>query len=1029
VRKRAWSIYLAGGLVLSLLYYIGPQYVRTGPVMNIIGGSAAAAILIGVRLHRPRMAIAWYLFCVGLVLFVAGDVITYNYQRIFHTEAPFPSIGDAMYLAVYPVLIAGLIILVRSRNPGRDRAALIDALVITIGIGVLSWVFLMAPNASDAELNLLQKATSIAYPLGDLLLGGMIVRLAVGRGARTPAFYLLIGSVVALLLTDSKYAYILVTSTYNGSGSGLDLGWQLFYLLWGAAALHPSMRSLSEPGEYAPDRLQRTRLVLLSAATLMVPAVRAIQLFRGESPDEPVLIAAAVVIYLLVALRMSGLVVRHEQAERRERALREVGAKFVAAGDADEIRAAAADAISEIADQELSARIDLAPNGGTWAQHLPGLTEVGTDDLQQGRTVRLAKVDPELAEALHLDPAPKALLLTPVRRGQANVGLAVVSSDAPLTRETARAVDGLVAQASLALERAQLAEDVHRQRVEARFRSLVQNATDLITVIDTDDTVRYQSPSVRRVLGYEPGDLEGTNFFDLINEDDAPRVRSFLASSSAGQNLIDARLRHQNGTWLSVEMTANDLTADPNVAGIVLNTRDVSERRAFEEQLQHQAFHDTVTGLANRALFHDRVHHALERQGRDGEALSILLLDLDDFKAVNDSLGHAVGDRLLIEVGNRLRTLVRGADTVARMGGDEFAVLMEEAREEEAGETAERILEGLKAPFQLDGKDVLVRASLGIAIVEAGDDREGAEEFLRNADVAMYMAKAEGKGRYQVFEPTMHNSVLKRLELRADLLRAVEAQEFVLYFQPIYELSSGELAGVEALIRWQHPERGLVPPDQFIPLAEETGLIVPIGKWALEEACREAIVLQRAQPRKAQPLTMAVNLSAKQLQEPDLVRDLASILRESGLNPQNLHVEITESVMMADTDFSVTRLKELKMLGVRLAVDDFGTGYSSLNYIRRFPIDVLKIDRSFIDGITDQGEVSALSEAILQLSRILKLHAVAEGIETREQLDRLLELRCELGQGFLFARPLERKAIEALVASGPSLRMDQEEAI
>jgi diguanylate cyclase (GGDEF)-like protein/PAS domain S-box-containing protein len=590
-------------------------------------------------------------------------------------------------------------------------------------------------------------------------------------------------------------------------------------------------------------------------------------------------------------------------------------------------------------------------------------------------------------------------------------------------------VDGLVAQASLALERAQLAEDVHRQRVEARFRSLVQNATDLITVIDTDDTVRYQSPSVRRVLGYEPGDLEGTNFFDLINEDDAPRVRSFLASSSAGQNLIDARLRHQNGTWLSVEMTANDLTTDPNVAGIVLNTRDVSERRAFEEQLQHQAFHDTVTGLANRALFHDRVHHALERQGRDGEALSILLLDLDDFKAVNDSLGHAVGDRLLIEVGNRLRTLVRGADTVARMGGDEFAVLMEEARQEEAGETAERILEGLKAPFQLDGKDVLVRASLGIAIVEAGDDREGAEEFLRNADVAMYMAKAEGKGRYQIFEPTMHNSVLKRLELRADLLRAVEAQEFVLYFQPIYELSSGELAGVEALIRWQHPERGLVPPDQFIPLAEETGLIVPIGKWALEEACREAIVLQRAQPRKAQPLTMAVNLSAKQLQEPDLVRDLASILRESGLNPQNLHVEITESVMMADTDFSVTRLKELKMLGVRLAVDDFGTGYSSLNYIRRFPIDVLKIDRSFIDGITDQGEVSALSEAILQLSRILKLHAVAEGIETREQLDRLLELRCELGQGFLFARPLERKAIEALVSSGPSLRMDQEEAI
>ncbi len=1029
MRKRAWSLYLAGGLALSLLYFVGPSFMRTGPVMNVIGGSAGVAILVGVRINRPRVSIAWYLFAVGLLLFVSGDVITYNYERFFGEPAPFPSIGDALYLMVYPFLISGLIILVRSRNPGRDRAALIDALVITIGIGVLSWVFLMAPNATNTDFTLSQKLTSIAYPLGDLLLGGMIVRLAVGRGSRTPAFYLLVGSVVALLLTDSKYAYILVTSTYNGSGSGLDLGWQLFYLLWGAAALHPSMRSLSEPGGESIDRLQRTRLVLLSAATLMVPVVRSIELFRGHAPDEPVLIGAAVVIYLLVAMRMSGLVVRHEQAERRERALREVGAKFVAAGDADAIRAAAADAISAVSDEPLSVRIDMAPRGRPWSRPLAGLGPVAAADLTEGRTVRLSRVDPQLAETLQLDEVPNALVLAPVRSGTTTIGLAVVSSERPLPKQTVQAVEGLMAQASLAMERAQLAEDVHRQRVEARFRSLVQNATDLITVIDPDGTIRYQSPSVRRMLGYEPTALEGTNFFDLIHADDVAPVRTFVASSSAGQNVVDARLKHEGGDWLSVEITANDLTADANVAGIVLNTRDVSEQRAFEEQLQHQAFHDTVTGLANRALFHDRVHHALERRGRDGQELAVLLLDLDDFKAVNDSLGHAVGDRLLTEVGNRLRTLVRGADTVARMGGDEFAVLMEEARQEEAGEAAERIVEGLKAPFLLDGKDVLVRASLGIAIVEA-DAIQGTEEVLRNADVAMYMAKAEGKGRYQIFEPTMHSSVLKRLELRADLLRAVENQEFVLYFQPIYEMASGDLAGVEALIRWQHPDRGLVPPDQFIPLAEETGLIVPMGKWALEEACRQALTLQRALPRPARPLTMAVNLSAKQLQEPELVRDLAEILRETGLRPDSLHVEITESVMMADTEFSVARLKELKMLGVRLAVDDFGTGYSSLNYIRRFPIDVLKIDKSFIDGITDEGEVSALTEAILQLSKILRLHAVAEGIETREQLDRLLELDCELGQGYLFARPLERTAIERLVASGhSSLESEQEEAI
>jgi EAL domain-containing protein (putative c-di-GMP-specific phosphodiesterase class I) len=271
----------------------------------------------------------------------------------------------------------------------------------------------------------------------------------------------------------------------------------------------------------------------------------------------------------------------------------------------------------------------------------------------------------------------------------------------------------------------------------------------------------------------------------------------------------------------------------------------------------------------------------------------------------------------------------------------------------------------------------------------------------------------------------MHSSVLKRLELKADLLRASDNGEFLMYYQPIYRLGDGELSGVEALIRWQHPDKGLVPPDQFIPLAEETGLIVPIGKWVMEESCREAIILQRASPSRTKPITMSVNLSARQLQEPELVHDVAAVLRESGIEPETLVVEITESVMMADTDFSVTRLKELKMLGVSLAVDDFGTGYSSLNYIRRFPIDILKVDKSFIDGIAEGGEESALTEAILQLAHVLKLRAVAEGIESKDQFDRLIELHCEMGQGYLFARPLEKKAIEALVASGRSLRVEQ----
>jgi len=1018
VRQRAWYLYLAGGLLLGVLYYLGPTWARTGYSQNIVGASGVVAILVGIRIHKPRNRLAWYLFAAGLALFVAGDVITYHPQWFFHSDnAPFPSWGDAAYLAVYPVLVAGLLVLVRSRNPEGNRPALIDSLVIMIGVGVLSWVFLMEPNASDATQTLVQKATSIAYPLGDLLLLGMILRLAMGTGSRPIAFFLLIGSVIALLLTDSKYTYILVTSTYNGSGSGLDAGWGLFYLLWGAAALHASMRMLSEPGVEKADRLQRTRLVLLSAATLMVPVVRIIQLERGKPVNEPVLVTAAVLIYLLVALRMSGLVVRHEQAERRERALREVGAAFVAAGDSDEVRVAAARAIREVAGEDVTVRVDLAPGSEPFALPAGGVPDMVAADLTAGRTVRLAKVSPPLAAAMQLENDEGALLLAPVRSGARLVGLALVQGDDPLPSQTVRVVEGVMAQASLALERAQLAEDIHRQRVEARFRSLVQNATDLITVIDGKGIITYQSPSARRMLGYEPEDLEGTSLFDLVHPDDATRVRNLIASASAASTVIDAQLAQRGGTWLHVEMTPTDLSADPNVAGIVLNTRDVSERRAFEEQLTHQAFHDTVTGLANRALFRDRVEHALERQERDDRSLAVLLLDLDDFKAVNDSLGHAVGDRLLVEVGHRLKGLVRGADTVARLGGDEFAVLMEDARDEEAAEAAERIADGFKKPYRLEGRDVIVRASIGIDIVHAsGTAHPGAEEVMRNADVAMYTAKAEGKGRYQVFEPTMHGTVIKRLELRADLLRAVEEGEFVLHYQPILELTSGDLAGFEALIRWQHPRRGLVPPLQFIPLAEETGLIIPIGKWALQEACREALVLQQLSRRRRKALTMSVNLSAKQLQEPDLVSDIAQILRETGLDPETLTVEITESVMMADTEFSVSRLQELKTLGVQLAVDDFGTGYSSLNYIRRFPIDSLKVDRSFVDGVGDGGEVSALTEAILHLSRVLRLRAVAEGIETSEQLDRLLQLNCELGQGFLFSRPIDKQSVEALTS-------------
>jgi diguanylate cyclase (GGDEF)-like protein len=487
--------------------------------------------------------------------------------------------------------------------------------------------------------------------------------------------------------------------------------------------------------------------------------------------------------------------------------------------------------------------------------------------------------------------------------------------------------------------------------------------------------------------------------------------------------IIESRVRHRDDFWLHVETLRTDLLHDPNVKGIVLNSRDVSERKAFEEQLAHQAFHDSITGLANRALFKDRVEHALERQTRDDDPVSVLFMDLDDFKTINDSLGHAAGDQLLAEVGERLRGCLRMPDTAARFGGDEFAILLEDGGEGVgAADVAARILEALEGAFHLEDQDVFVRASIGIATArpERATGPEGAEELLRNADVAMYIAKEAGKGRYQIFESEMHDTALRRLEMKADLQRAVDNAEFVLHYQPVIKLATDEIEGLEALVRWRHPVRGLVQPLDFIPLAEETGLIVPIGAWVLREACSQARELHDRHPGRS-PVHVAVNLSARQLQRHEIVDEIAVTLSETGLEPNHLVLEITESIMMQDMSLSIQRLTELKELGVQLAVDDFGTGYSSLNYIRRFPVDILKVDKSFVDGVNEVGEESALTAAIIELAGILKLRPVAEGIERADQLAKLLELGCELGQGYYFSKPVPIEEIDELLLTRAEL--------
>jgi diguanylate cyclase (GGDEF)-like protein len=455
-----------------------------------------------------------------------------------------------------------------------------------------------------------------------------------------------------------------------------------------------------------------------------------------------------------------------------------------------------------------------------------------------------------------------------------------------------------------------------------------------------------------------------------------------------------------------MELTRTNLLHEENVAGIVVNLRDVTDRRKLEEELRHQAFHDPLTSLANRALFQDRTGHALTRAGRHGEPVTVLFLDIDDFKMVNDSLGHLAGDQLLGVVGERIVSCIRPSDTAARFGGDEFAVLLEDTPLDEACQIAQRILEALSRPITVQQREMFVTASIGIAPAGAGSTDP--VELLRDADVAMYAAKSDGKARHSVYEPSMHAAVVARVEVTADLQRAIEREELVLHYQPIVDLATEQVVAVEALVRWEHPARGMVPPLEFIPIAEETGLIIPIGRWVLNQACRDMAAWRERHPDL--PLYSHVNVSVNQM--PVILDDTRRALATTGADPSSIVLEITESVMVHDTDFVVACLEDLKALGVRLSLDDFGTGYSSLSYLRRLPIDLLKIDKAFVNGIAGDAEESSLGRAVVHIAKTLDLETAAEGIETAEELAALRSLGCRFGQGFLFSRPVPLADLE-----------------
>ena len=745
-RLVVWAMAL--GVALTVGYLLLPSQDIQDISYQFVGMLAVVAVLFGIFRNRPHDVRPWLIFAAGLALTTAGDWTWVILARVYGLE-PFPSLADGFYLSGMALIVIGIAWMVHGRIPDGDRAGILDALIVTVGVGLVSWTFLMGPIVADMSASLEEIVFALAYPLLDILLLGVLIRIALAPGPRVPALRFLLAALISLLVADFAYAFIALTDGYY-TGHIIDGAWLLASALWAAAALHPSMREVAVPVTGAQVRFSAWRLVLLAAASLMAPVVLFIQWSAGNVIDVPIIAGGSVVLFLLVIFRLAGVV----------------------------------------------------------------------------------------------------------------------------------------------------------------------------------------------------GDLRST----------------------------------------------------------------VTQQQRLETELERRALHDPLTGLANRVLFADRLAKALSK--RD-ERVAVLFLDLDDFKAINDTQGHQAGDELLRAVADALSRSIRPQDTVARLGGDEFAVLMEDAREGLARRLAERMHAALRMPMRVAGQDRAIGVSIGIALGHSGASE--AESLMREADIAMYVAKGAGKGGSSVFDSRTHASVVRGLGLGDDLQRGITDQQFELEYQPIIDLRTGTMAGVEALVRWRHPVRGLLPPDDFIPVAESTGMIVDLGKWIITEACRQAVTWSEAPGGLlAGDRFMSINLSTVQLTDPRFVEFLTETLQRLAVTPRQLMLEVTESAN-PDAEVVAETLRRIHDMGIRLAIDDFGTGYASMSRLANIPFEIIKIDISLVAVVDTDARTQSVITGITDLARRLGARTVAEGVERMEQLAPLRQMSCDLAQGFHFTPSLPVAELEALL--------------
>jgi len=1028
------TVYFVWLTLLAATYYGRPGLqVETGGLFDLSGG---LAIVAGVVINRPARKSPWLLLAAANLTFAVGQISFLVLTEILKAKVPFPSIADAFYLATYPLYAAGMLIFIWSRSPDRDRRSLIDALTLTVGLALLSWIYLILPYVHNPGLSWLQKSVAIAYPLGDVLVLAMIARLIVPGAVRSRSVQLLTLGTVGLLASDVSFGLEQLHGTFR-SGSVVDLGWAVFYGAWGAAALHPSMTELTRTVTRRPAVTSPIRLTVLMLASFIAPAVLFIQSVTGRAADDGVIAVFSAVLYLLVLSRLWEMAASHRRVLRRERTVRLAGPSLASAVSVTEVmtiieRAAVAlfdprsprEALLVMRDDDMRRQAAAADGDSPLLDRLAGLIETCVPLLTGSQPLFLPAA--RLGERVSvLLPGCDGMLLCPVTlddrpSGDPMIAVLAVFGGQRTLADLSATLEILAQQTALAVERVILSKEVIRRGSEAYFQTLVQDTSDAILIIGDDGIVRYATPSAASIFG----DIivEGVALQNLVQDgerNDLARALEPMREHAGRRSYYgDMRITRRDNVSVQVQVRCSDLRDEGTVGGMVLTLRDVTEQHQLEEELKHRAFHDALTGLPNRLLFQDRAARGLVATRHRGTTAGVLFVDLDDFKVVNDTMGHSVGDELLVAAGTRLSSVVRDSDMAARLGGDEFAVLIENVADPAAVDAfAEQVVTAFGEPFALADGSVLSTVTVGVATTQ---DSADVDELLRHADLALYAAKAAGKRQWRRYQPILSAGMVRRREVQAALEDAVKNSEFSLVYQPIVDLTSGQVAGFESLVRWRHAQWGMMQPGQFIELAEETGHIVPLGSWVLGQAAADVAQWVRRLARPA-PLYVSVNVSARQFRDPGFVDGVRRVLAETGLAPSALMLELTESVLLRRDERIHSYLSELKAIGVRLAMDDFGTGYSSLSYLRELPFDVLKIDKSFIDGISTSEQGLALVEGINRIAETLHLSVIAEGIEAELQRDLLVSMGCQFGQGYLLAMPVEADHAEALVRVGRSL--------